>query len=84
MVQLARQINTSMPLYVVRRAEQALARHDQLLRGANVLLLGVTYKADVAGTHESPAVAVARELLRRGVYVAYPDPMSQSGVSMVL
>ena len=44
------------------------------LKGAKVLLLGVTYKKDIADQRESPAVPLAKELARRGAQVSYIDP----------
>lgn len=73
-VELAQEINARMPAYVVTRAMELLNRHGRALRGARVALLGVTYKQDVADQRESPALAVATELLRRGAVLSYHDP----------
>jgi nucleotide sugar dehydrogenase len=73
-VELAQEINQRMPLYVAERAGELLNRHGKPLNGASVLLLGVTYKKDVADTRESPVPALARKLLTRGVRLAYHDP----------
>ncbi len=73
-VELAQEINGRMPLYVADRAAELLNTHAKPLNGARILLLGVTYKKDVADTRESPAPAVARKLLARGAAVAYHDP----------
>ncbi len=73
-VELAQEINSRMPGYVVDRAAELLNRHAKPLNGANVLLLGVTYKADIADQRESPARPIARRLLARGAVLSYDDP----------
>jgi nucleotide sugar dehydrogenase len=73
-VELAQEINSRMPGYVVDRAAELLNRHAKPLNGANVLLLGVTYKRDIADQRESPARPIARRLLARGAVLAYHDP----------
>jgi UDP-N-acetyl-D-glucosamine dehydrogenase len=73
-VELAQEINGRMPGYVTDRAAELLNRHAQPVKGAKVLLLGVTYKRDVADERESPARPLARKLLARGAVVSYHDP----------
>jgi UDP-N-acetyl-D-glucosamine dehydrogenase len=73
-VELAQEINGRMPAYVTERAAELLNRHAQPLNGARVLLLGVTYKRDIADQRESPARPIARKLRGRGAAVAYHDP----------
>ncbi|GAA3338864.1 nucleotide sugar dehydrogenase [Curtobacterium pusillum] len=73
-VELAESINASMPSYVVDRIAELLAHRETTLEGASVLLLGVTYKANIADQRESPAVDVAEELLRRGAELSFHDP----------
>jgi nucleotide sugar dehydrogenase len=73
-VELAEEINATMPEYVVRRAHELLDQHAKPLNGSRVLLLGVTYKADIADERESPSISVARALLRRQAVVSYHDP----------
>jgi UDP-N-acetyl-D-glucosamine dehydrogenase len=73
-VELAQEINGRMPGYVTERAAELLNRHAQPVNGARVLLLGVTYKKDVADQRESPARPIARKLRARGAQVAYHDP----------
>jgi UDP-N-acetyl-D-glucosamine dehydrogenase len=63
-----------MPHFVVNRVAAALDRRGQTLRGARVLVLGVTYKRDVADTRESPSLDVLSLLLERGAAVSYHDP----------
>ncbi|GGY62661.1 UDP-N-acetyl-D-glucosamine dehydrogenase [Streptomyces olivaceoviridis] len=74
MVELAQEINTRMPRYVVERAQHLLDRAGQTLGGARVLLLGVTYKADIADQRETSARDVVKRLRARGADVSYHDP----------
>ena len=63
-----------MPGYVTERAAELLNRDAQPVNGARVLLLGVTYKRDIADQRESPARPIARKLRARGAAVSYHDP----------
>ena len=63
-----------MPGYVTDRAAELLNRHAKPVNGAKVLLLGVTYKRDIADQRETPARPLARKLLSRGAAVSYHDP----------
>ena len=73
-VELAQEINATMPGYVVQRAQELLNDSEKPLKGSTVLLLGVTYKPDIADQRESPAVPLARRLLERGVRLLFHDP----------
>ncbi len=73
-VELAQEVNVSMPRYVVRRIQDRLNDEGKALRGSTVLLLGVTYKANIADERESPAVPVAEKLLAMGADVRFHDP----------
>ncbi len=73
-VELAQEINGRMPGYVTDRAAELLNRHAKAVNGAKVLLLGVTYKRDIADQRESPARPLARKLLARGARLSYHDP----------
>ena len=73
-VELAQEINNSMPSYVVRRVQRLLNEDGQAVRGARVLLVGVTYKPDIADQRETPARGVARDLRTLGAELAYHDP----------
>jgi nucleotide sugar dehydrogenase len=77
-VELAQEINESMPGYVARRVQDLLNDHGRALKGANVLLLGVTYKADISDQRESPAVPVAEKLAARGALISFHDPYVSS------
>jgi UDP-N-acetyl-D-mannosaminuronate dehydrogenase len=63
-----------MPVYTVDRAAEVLNSHAKPLKGAHVLLLGVTYKPNVADQRESPVQAVGRKLRKRGAVLTYHDP----------
>ncbi len=73
-IELAQEINDSMPTYVARRAQEMLNHVGKAAKGANVLLLGVTYKADIADKRESPADDVALALENLGANLSYHDP----------
>ena len=73
-VELAEEINNSMPRYVADRVQALLNDVSKPLRGAKVLLLGVTYKANIADQRESPAIDVAEVLLHRGAIISFHDP----------
>ena len=73
-VELAQEINATMPAYVARRAQNLLNADGQAVHGARVLLLGVTYKANIADQRESPATPLARHLAALGAQLSYHDP----------
>lgn len=73
-VELAQEINAGMPAYVVRRIQDILNEQGKALRGAKVLLLGVTYKPDIADQRESPAKPIAQQLIDKGADVTFHDP----------
>ncbi|MBI4493523.1 MAG: nucleotide sugar dehydrogenase [Chloroflexi bacterium] len=75
LIEVSAQINDEMPRMIVRKVREALAERGRELAGARVLLLGVTYKADIADTRESAALRVLEELARRGAEVSYHDPL---------
>ena len=73
-VELAQEINNRMPMYVAERALRLLNREQKATNGSQVVLLGVSYKADISDIRESPAIDVARQLLKLGAIVSYVDP----------
>ncbi|MFC4335029.1 nucleotide sugar dehydrogenase [Salininema proteolyticum] len=77
-VELAGEINNRMPEYVVSRAMELLNRDRKALAGSKVVLLGVTYKPDIADQRETPATAVARKLIAAGADLAFHDPYVES------
>ncbi|MFJ3900542.1 nucleotide sugar dehydrogenase [Streptomyces sp. NPDC090025] len=74
LVELAGQVNQRMPQYVVQRCATLLNEHGKSARGARILLLGVTYKPDLADRQGSPADEIARRLMELGAAVSYHDP----------
>jgi UDP-N-acetyl-D-glucosamine dehydrogenase len=73
-IELASEINTSMPLYVVGKVTDALNDDSKSVRGAKIRVLGVAYKRDVDDMRESPALDVLQLLEERGASVSYHDP----------
>ena len=73
-VELAQEINNSMPNYVVNRVSDLLNSNDKILRNSKILLLGVAYKKDISDMRESPAVDIAQLLLNKSVEVSFYDP----------
>ncbi|MDZ7816359.1 MAG: nucleotide sugar dehydrogenase [Planctomycetota bacterium] len=77
-IELAGNVNRSMPEYVLTRLEHALARREKKLSGSRVLVLGVAYKPDISDTRNSPALVLIRMLAQRGCDVRYYDPFVPS------
>lgn len=73
-VELAQEINQSMPTFVSRRVQDLLNDQYKPIKGSKVLLLGVTYKANISDRRESPAVPLAQRLLSMGCALQYNDP----------
>ncbi|NML50443.1 nucleotide sugar dehydrogenase [Streptomyces sp. R302] len=74
LVELAGQVNQRMPRYVVQRAAALLNEHGKSARGARILLLGITYKPDLADREGSPADEIAGRLMDLGAAVSFHDP----------
>jgi len=73
-IELAGEINDRMPFYVVERLTEILNEHRVCLNGAKILILGITYKKDIADLRESPALKVIGLLEKRKAKVSYHDP----------
>jgi UDP-N-acetyl-D-glucosamine dehydrogenase len=73
-IELAGEINTAMPAYVVQRVAAALNEDAKALKGSKVAVLGVAYKKNVDDPRESPAFAIMEMLQKKGAVVAYNDP----------
>ena len=73
-IELAGEVNTSMPHYVVDRTARALNGHGRSLKGARVLVLGLSYKADIDDDRESPSFEIIELLREAGAEVSYCDP----------
>ena len=77
-IDLASEINLGMPRYVLGKIVDALNEDRKPLKGSRILVLGVTYKADVSDTRESPALDLISLLHERGAEVSYHDPYVSS------
>ena len=73
-IELAGEINTAMPHYVIERTQLALNEHSTSLKGANVLALGIAYKKNIDDPRESPSAEIIELLRDRGAEVSYHDP----------
>ena len=73
-IQLAEEINFGMPAYVLGRIVDALNEDGKSVKGSKILVLGVTYKADIDDLRESPALDVIELLQEKGADVRYHDP----------
>lgn len=73
-IELAGEINTSMPIYVVQRLTDALNDKKKSVNGSKVLVLGLAYKKDVDDIRESPSIELIEMLRERGAKVDYNDP----------
>src|SRR5262245_50424375 len=73
-IQLAGEVNSSIPYYVVDRVGTALNDHSKSIRGSNILMLGVAYKKDVDDVRESPALEIMELLQHKGAVLSYSDP----------
>ncbi len=73
-IQLAGEINVSMPYYVIDRTIEALNQYEKSLKGSKILVLGVAYKKDIDDERESPGYTIMKMLLEKGAIVSYNDP----------
>jgi len=73
-IELAGEINTYMPYYVVSKTIEALSERGKPLRGAKILVLGLSYKKDIDDQRESPALKIISLLMKKGAKVSYNDP----------
>jgi UDP-N-acetyl-D-glucosamine dehydrogenase len=73
-IDLARDVNAAMPLYVVTRVQDLLNDRERSLKGSKVLVVGVAYKPGISDMRESPALTLIDLLERKGALVSYVDP----------
>jgi UDP-N-acetyl-D-glucosamine dehydrogenase len=73
-IELAGEINTSMPYYVMSKVTDALNSRGKSLKESKILILGVSYKKDIDDMRESPALAIIETLQQKGARVFYNDP----------
>jgi nucleotide sugar dehydrogenase len=79
-IELAKEINSRMPSYVLARAAELLNQGKKPLNGSRVLLLGITYKKDSTDLRESPATPIAQMLRTAGAHVSFADPLADSWI----
>lgn len=73
-IELAGEINTDMPYFVVSKIMDALNNHQKSVKGSNILILGMSYKKDIDDLRESPTLKLMEILERKGAFVDYSDP----------
>jgi len=74
-IELAEEINSHMPHYVVDKIMTALNEHKKALKGSRILVIGVTYKKDINDLRESPALTIIKSLIEKKAKVQYHDPL---------
>ena len=77
-VELAQEINNSMPSYVITRCSELMNANEKVLNKSRILIMGVAYKKDISDTRESPAKDVIRGLLDKNANVSYLDPFVEN------
>jgi UDP-N-acetyl-D-glucosamine dehydrogenase len=77
-IELAGKVNENMPYWCLAKITRALNAHEKALKGSKVLILGVSYKADIDDTRESPALKLIELLQADGADVSYHDPYVSS------
>jgi len=78
LIELAAEINSSMPHYVVDRITDGLNSQKKPLKGSKILIVGVTYKKDISDIRESPAFAIINSLIEKKAKIQYHDPLVPS------
>ena len=73
-IELAGEINTSMPYYVVQKTIEALNEKGKSIKGSKILILGLAYKKDIDDTRESPSLKLIELFRTHGATVDYNDP----------
>ncbi len=73
-IELAGQVNTFMPTYVVQKTSEALNKHEKSIKGSSILILGIAYKKNIDDMRESPSLKIMDFLLQKGALIDYHDP----------
>src|SRR5277367_3028870 len=73
-IELAGEVNTAMPAYVISKVVDALNEHSKSIKGSKILVLGLAYKRDIDDLRESPSLTILELLREKGAIVAYNDP----------
>ena len=74
-IELAGEINSGMPYYVVNKIQDALNERQKSVKGSRILILGMSYKSDIDDVRESPGLDILRILEQKGAQVIYHDPL---------
>ena len=77
-VELAQEINNTMPSYIVSRILEKMNSLQKPMKNSNILILGVAYKKDISDTRESPSIDIIEYLVSKGVNVSFYDPYVES------
>ena len=77
-VELAQEINNTMPSYIVNRILEKMNSLQKPMKNSNILILGVSYKKDISDTRESPSIDIIENLVSKGVNVSFYDPYVES------
>ena len=77
-IELAGEVNTAMPEFVVSRVGEALNEQEKSIKGSQILVLGMAYKKDVDDVRESPSITLMEVLQEKGAVVSYSDPFVPS------
>jgi len=73
-IELAGEINTKMPYYVVQKVSEALNSVGKSIKGSKILILGLAYKKNIGDCRESPSITIIQMLSNKGANVEYSDP----------
>ena len=73
-INLAEEINSKMPEYLLNKLSEALEKRSKLIKGSNILILGISYKKNIDDSRESPSIEIIKKLIERGANVSYNDP----------
>jgi UDP-N-acetyl-D-glucosamine dehydrogenase len=73
-IELAGEVNSNMPYFVIEQTMSALNEHSKPLKGSKILVLGLAYKKDIDDLRESPSLTIIELLRQRGAVVSYNDP----------
>ena len=73
-IELAGEVNTAMPYFVLEQVAAGLNEHSKSIKGSNILVLGLAYKRDIDDLRESPSLTIIELLREKGATVAYNDP----------
>ena len=73
-IELADEVNSLMPDYVISKISQALNDAKKCINGSKILVMGITYKANISDMRESPAITIIEKLEKQKAVISYNDP----------